>query len=78
MLEYLNTVVKSEEEFNPLKIPNEFFCPISKEIMNDPVVNEKGFSYERTHIADHYKKNRTDPKTGDELTTIDFYTNFNL
>ncbi|KAJ0244426.1 U box domain-containing protein [Hirschfeldia incana] len=34
----------------PVKVPEEFFCPLSKEIMRDPVVLTCGQSYERTNI----------------------------
>ena len=32
-------------------VPDEFLCPITREIMVDPVVVADGYTYERTSIA---------------------------
>ncbi|KAJ0257361.1 U box domain-containing protein [Hirschfeldia incana] len=34
----------------PVKVPEEFLCPLSKEIMRDPVVLTCGQTYERKNI----------------------------
>ena len=31
-------------------LPDEFFCPISHEVMGDPVVASDGYSYERVAL----------------------------
>eukprot|EP00466_Bigelowiella_natans_P015395 jgi/Bigna1/40867/e_gw1.47.70.1 len=46
-----------------MKVPPEYRCPISHEIMKEPTMNETGNSYERKSIEDWYKRNRTDPLT---------------
>ena len=33
-----------------MNIPEEFYCPISLEIMTDPVICEDGYSYDRSSI----------------------------
>ena len=48
-------------------IPEEFLCPISLEIMADPVVAADGFSYEREAIEEWLEKHTTSPKTNQEL-----------
>jgi hypothetical protein len=56
-------------EVKPIKAkkqnpPNEFFCPITHEMMVDPVVLTDGFSYEREAIVDWMKLSAISPMTG--------------
>ena len=44
---------KSKKDDSP---PTEFICPISLDIMDDPVVASDGFSYERTAIAEQIRR----------------------
>jgi hypothetical protein len=44
-------------------IPNEYLCPITLEIMKDPVVLEDGHIYEKTAIMTWFQKNNTNPLT---------------
>ena len=30
-----------------MEIPNSFYCPISKQVMTDPVITPLGISYEK-------------------------------
>ncbi|KAH7846805.1 hypothetical protein Vadar_018402 [Vaccinium darrowii] len=62
-----------------LAIPNEFLCPITLEIMSDPVIVATGQTYERESIqkwldSDH----RTCPKTGQSLAHLSLAPNFAL
>ncbi|GFY95716.1 plant U-Box 15 [Actinidia rufa] len=62
-----------------LAIPNEFLCPISLEIMTDPVIVATGQTYERESIqkwldSDH----RTCPKTGQVLAHLSLAPNVAL
>ena len=41
--------------------PHEFTCPISQELMRDPVVTSNGQCYERAEIAKWLKNHHTDP-----------------
>ena len=58
--------VRSDESL--ISIPNDYECPITHELMEDPVTAADGFSYERTSIEQWFKKgHRTSPKTGAQL-----------
>ena len=44
-------------------IPNEWFCPITQELMKDPVIGSDGFSYERKAITEWLTKSAVSPVT---------------
>jgi hypothetical protein len=54
-------------------LPNEYYCPITLELMRDPVVAKDGHTYERTAIEDWFRqssgtdRNAISPKTGDAM-----------
>jgi len=49
-------------------VPSSFFCPISHELMEDPViVVETGQTYERNRIEQWFKDNSRDPLTNQHL-----------
>ncbi len=50
------------------KIPEAFICPITQDIMNDPVFASDGHTYERTAIELWLKNNNTSPMTGLQLS----------
>ena len=50
-------------------IPEDFLCPISYEIMFDPVITECGMTYERKNIEKWLIEHKTDPLTNREITT---------
>ena len=50
-------------------IPADFFCPITSEIMEDPVVTADGHTYERKAITAWLAKSNTSPMTGVTLET---------
>jgi hypothetical protein len=52
-----------------MSTPEEFICPISLEIMKDPVICEDGNSYERTHIIEWLKHSKTSPLTREPLVS---------
>jgi len=53
----------------PLRVPDDFLCPISGQIMSDPVITTCGHSYDRTSIERWFQErgaaqcSYTDPKT---------------
>lgn len=49
--------------------PASFFCPITLELMRDPVFTEDGHSYERAAIEQWLRTRNTSPKTGAAMTT---------
>ena len=46
------------------EVPDALCCPISMEIMRDPVISADGHTYERAEIESWFANNRTSPKTG--------------
>lgn len=63
----IRTVEVKEEE-----PPNEFICPISLEIMKDPViVVGSGQTYERNSIKAHFSTRHTDPVSGVALNSAE-------
>ena len=55
---------KEEEKPQP---PNEFLCPITHELMDDPVVLTDGFSYNRTAIVQWLTIRMVSPMTGNPV-----------
>jgi len=51
-------------------IPPEFICPLSKDIMVDPVMTVSGHSYERSYITEWFKLHATDPLTNKPIVTL--------
>ena len=48
-------------------MPDDFICPITAEIMTDPVSTLDGFTYERAAITEWLRTKDTSPKTGATL-----------
>lgn len=60
-------------------VPDEFLCPITQDIMRDPVTCSDGFTYERNAIAEWFMAGKfTSPMTNDVLTNTDFTANLTL
>ena len=57
----------SVEEEEP---PDDFVCPITTEVMSDPVMAADGHAYERTAIERWLATKSTSPLTGGELEHI--------
>lgn len=49
-------------------VPVELICPITREVMRDPVLAADGFSYERTAIQRWLSDHNTSPMTGAPLS----------
>ena len=58
--------------------PDEFVCPISQELMVDPVLASDGHAYERRAIERWFEKRVTSPKTGEPLETRALFPNHPL
>ena len=86
----LKNVDRSEEEkalktrMNALKglfkdkIPVEFLCPITQEILIDPVMAQDGNTYERKAIEMWFVKHSTSPLTNAPLPSKSLLPNLNL
>jgi hypothetical protein len=51
--------------------PAEFLCPISKDLMRDPVFCADGYVYDRIHITNWLERNETSPMTREYLHVSD-------
>uniref|UniRef100_A0A5B7AH79 RING-type E3 ubiquitin transferase n=1 Tax=Davidia involucrata TaxID=16924 RepID=A0A5B7AH79_DAVIN len=72
-------VPKTLEKCPSLAIPHEFLCPITLEIMTDPVIVATGQTYERESIQQWLDSNhRNCPKTGQSLAHLSLAPNFAL
>lgn len=59
-------------------MPHDFKCPISFEIMKDPVIASDGQSYEKSQILKWLKNNDTSPMTGKKLDNKNVQENITL
>ena len=59
-------------------IPDEFICPITNEIMINPLMSVHGFSFEREAIFEWLQKHTTCPLSRRELTASKLVTNHSL
>jgi hypothetical protein len=48
-------------------VPDGFLCPITQDVMRDPVILQDGHSYERKAIMDWLKRSKRSPLTNEEL-----------
>jgi STIP1 family protein 1 len=55
-----------------------FFCPISQEIMKDPVITPQGISFDRQSILEWLKRDNKCPITKMALKESDLITNYAL
>jgi len=62
-----------------IKFPNEFFCPLTQDIMVNPVTTSSGHTYEWSEIAQWFKEgNNKDPSTLKVLNNTLLYPNHAL
>ncbi|KDR17621.1 WD repeat, SAM and U-box domain-containing protein 1 [Zootermopsis nevadensis] len=60
-------------------IPHEFLCPITHEIMHDPVICSDGFTYEWAAINEWFLSGKfSSPMTNAHLTDTQLTSNTNL
>ena len=71
--ETLSVINKANEN-----VPNEYLCPITKQIMKDPVIAFDGYCYERSAIETYLKLHNKSPITGDEAQYIIVFPNHRL
>jgi hypothetical protein len=60
----LSTEPSPSKPLAPVQPPKEYECPITKDLMTDPVVLTDGFSYERKAIVEWMKSKVVSPMTG--------------
>lgn len=59
-------------------VPPEFLCPISREMMVDPVCTCDGFTYERAEIQSWFEHSQKAPLTGETLASRQLIPNHTL
>ena len=64
--------------FDRCEPPDEFVCPITQEIMIDPVVIADGHTHERGAIETWMQRKATSPKTGASLDCNVIFPNHTL
>ena len=62
-----NGAARSSEASEAAEVPDDYVCPITAEIMTDPVCTLDGFTYERTAITEWLRTNDSSPATGAKL-----------
>jgi hypothetical protein len=67
-----------EKIFGEFEVPENFKCPITLEIMKEPVMTSDGQSYEKKDILNWLEKNNTSPLTGVILQNKQIIDNFAL
>ena len=55
-----------------------FECPLTGEVMKDPVMAMDNYSYEREAINKWFENNNTSPVTGENLSSTSLIPNKNL
>ena len=59
-------------------VPRSFLCPISMELMTQPVVSPSGITYDRQSLANWIEAHHTDPATQAPLKIDHLYPNLVL
>ncbi|XP_002981351.2 U-box domain-containing protein 2 [Selaginella moellendorffii] len=71
--------VKGETQSQEVQIPADFRCPLSLELMYDPVIVASGQTYERAYIQHWLDQGNTRcPKTGKPLAHINLIPNYTV
>ena len=76
--EALHTISTDEPRRPPVEPPAEYICPISHELMVDPVFTASGQTYERECIALWLRSKQTDPISNAGLPNKKLVPNFAL
>lgn len=75
---YIKKGQQMEETLEDDEIPSHFICPITFEVMKEPVFCSDGFTYEKHAIIDWLKDHSTSPLTGVELKSKELTPNYSL
>jgi hypothetical protein len=59
-------------------VPHEFYCPITGDLMKDPVSEPDGHTYERDAIMKWLYKSNTSPMTRNTLLESDLKLNISM
>ena len=64
--------------YNNIQIPHEYICPISQEIMIEPVNTIDNYTYDKNSIEEWFKKSNISPLTGLVLKDLKLTPNCEL
>ncbi len=70
--------MSSPDGFNDDNVPHYLKCPISHELMRDPVTARDGRTYERESIVEWLSNHSTSPFTRQKIRIEDLFTNLNI
>ena len=56
-------------------IPDKYLCPISRELMFEPVITEMGINYDNKYIYEWFKNSDKDPYTNTQIESKVLYPN---
>jgi large subunit ribosomal protein L40e len=73
---FLITIKSIDTMACEISIPEEYICPVSMEIMDDPVICEDGYTYERMSIVN--LRNSISPLTREPINKKNLMSNRNL
>jgi hypothetical protein len=59
----------------PIPLPDAYYCPITFEFMNDPVIDPEGHTFERKAIQTWIRAHQNSPLTRTPLTEAQLYDN---
>lgn len=59
-------------------VPELYLCPITQDVMEDPVMAADGFTYERKAIMEWLKNHRRSPMTNERMAEIVLIANHGL
>lgn len=62
------------EAYSFVEIPDSFYCPLTFQIMVDPVIDPDGHSYERSAIEEWLSRSPFSPMTRKSLQIADLRT----
>ena len=71
-------LARSDERSKVREVPDGYICPISLQIMTDPVVSRSGRSFDRTAILHHLTYQPFDPLTREPMLARNLYDNIAL
>ncbi|KAF8110428.1 hypothetical protein N665_0084s0037 [Sinapis alba] len=77
-LESLNKVARNLISSELKQPPRHFFCPLLKDLMNEPCVAADGYTYDRRAIEEWMADHRTSPVTNLPLQNINLLPNHTL
>lgn len=79
--EDINQTIENAKTINTENCIEEyesFLCPISQEIMTDPIITPRGITYDRKSILNWLKKSNICPITKSPLNDKDLISNYSL